>query len=224
MRLRLSGIRVRLIAFQQDVLSGQHAVSVDIHVEAIPAPGRYMQNTGSFTIGTVRLFTAKDSGMNRDEMTLRPATLEDVEEIVAFIRELADYEKLAHEMIATEESIRAALFGKHPTAEVVIAEVGDQSVGFALFFGTFSTFLGRPGIWLEDLFVRPAFRGQGIGKALLQYLAGIACDRGYGRLEWSVLDWNEPSIQFYRQMGAVAMHEWTTYRVSGDALLAMARA
>ena len=155
------------------------------------------------------------------EYELRLAGSQDVAEIVAFIRELAEYEKLAHEMVATEEMIHESLFGPQPSAEVVIASVDERAAGFALFFTNFSTFLGRPGLYLEDLFVRPAFRGHGIGKALLQYLAEIARTRGYGRMEWSVLDWNQSAIDFYERMGAVAMNEWKTYRVTGDALRTM---
>jgi GNAT superfamily N-acetyltransferase len=162
--------------------------------------------------------------MSKEKFTLHSARPEDVGEIVAFIRELAEYEKLSNEMIATEESIGEWLFGQQPAAEVIIARIARQPAGFALFFTSFSTFLGRPGIYLEDLFVRPEFRGQGIGKGLLQHLAGIACQRGYGRLEWAVLDWNEPSIKFYEQMGAVAMNDWITYRVSGAGLRLMAQA
>lgn len=147
----------------------------------------------------------------------------DIADIIAFIRELAQYEKLSHEVVVTEDSIRQWLFSDRPAAEVLIASVDGQAAAFALFFTSFSTFLGRPGIYLEDLFVRPAHRGLGIGKALLRHLAGIACQRGYGRLEWSVLDWNEPAIGFYKRMGAVAMDEWTTFRVSGENLQLMSQ-
>ena len=161
--------------------------------------------------------------MRDSDISLQPARPQDVGDIVAFIRELAEYEKLAHEMRATEAQISEWLFGDSPAAEVVIARIAGEAVGFALYFTSFSTFLGRPGIYLEDLFVRPAFRGSGVGSALLRYLAEIACRRGYGRLEWAVLDWNEPAINFYEQMGAQAMDEWTTYRVTGRSLEAMAR-
>lgn len=160
--------------------------------------------------------------MSDNRFTLHPARQEDVADIVAFIRDLAEYEKLSHEMLATEADISEWLFGQQPAAEVIIARVADDAAGFALFFRSFSTFVGRPGIYLEDLFVRPVYRGMGIGKALLQHLAGIACQRGYGRLEWAVLDWNEPAIGFYEQMGAMAMDDWTTYRVSGEGLQLMA--
>lgn len=162
--------------------------------------------------------------MTNGRISLDFAGPEDIAEIIAFIRELAQYEKLSHEVVATEESIRQWLFSDRRAAEVLIARVDDQAAAFALFFTSFSTFLGRPGIYLEDLFVRPAHRGYGIGKALLRHLAGIACQRGYGRLEWSVLDWNEPAIGFYKRLGAVAMDEWTTFRVSGEKLQLMAQA
>lgn len=157
------------------------------------------------------------------EYQLRLAGSQDVSEIVAFIRELAEYEKMSQEMVATEEMIHESLFGEKPAAEVVIASVDEQAAGFALFFTNYSTFLGRPGLYLEDLFVRPAYRGHGLGCALLQHLAGIARKRGYGRMEWSVLDWNKPAIDFYERMGAVAMDEWITYRVTGSALQAMSQ-
>jgi GNAT superfamily N-acetyltransferase len=157
-------------------------------------------------------------------VTLRPARAEDLGDILTFIRALAVYEELSHEVVANEDSLREWLFGDQPAAEVTMAAIGDESVGFALYFTTFSTFLGRPGIYLEDLFVSPQYRGLGVGKALLRQLARIACERGYGRLEWAVLDWNEPAIGFYEQMGAVGMDEWTTWRVSGEQLQLMARA
>jgi GNAT superfamily N-acetyltransferase len=147
----------------------------------------------------------------------------DVEVILAFIRELAAYERLEHEVVATSDSIRQWLFGPRPAAEVLIAETAGEAVGFALYFTSFSTFLAQPGIYLEDLFVRPAHRGAGIGRALLQRVADLACQRGCGRLEWAVLDWNEPAIGFYERLGAKAMGEWTTWRVTGEALEVMAR-
>ena len=161
--------------------------------------------------------------MSPENLVLRPAEPADSATIAGFVRELADYEKLAHEAVATEEAIRRSLFGPTPAAEVVLAELGSGPVGFALYFTSYSTFLGRPGIYLEDLFVRSAHRGIGIGKALLREIARIACERGCGRLEWAVLDWNEPAISFYERMGASAMNEWTTYRLSGAALRAMAQ-
>ena len=153
---------------------------------------------------------------------IRPATQLDTPLIVQFIRDLAEYERLAHEMIATEEDIRAALFGERPYAEVAIGYYNGEPAGFALFFHNFSTCLGRPGIYLEDLFVRPELRGHGVGKALLAHLAKLAVERRCGRLEWSVLDWNEPSIGFYRSLGAVPMDEWTVNRLTGPALEALA--
>src|SRR5262249_42837033 len=154
---------------------------------------------------------------------IRPATPADVPTIAELIRALAEYEKLAHQVVLDEAKLREHLFGPRPYAEVIIAEDAGQVVGFALFFYNYSTFLGQPGIYLEDLFVRPERRGQGHGKALLVELAGIAVERGCGRLEWSVLDWNEPSIAFYKALGAKAMDEWTVYRVTGAELERLAK-
>lgn len=172
---------------------------------------------------------ASEGGVGADagELRLRPARREDVPLILELIRELADYERLLHEVVATPGALEAHLFGDPPRAEVVLAEwqePGGEAVpgGFALFFPTFSTFLGRPGIHLEDLFVRPAFRGRGIGRALLSHLAGLVQERGWGRLEWNVLDWNEPAIGFYRSLGAGPMDEWTTFRLTGEALETLA--
>lgn len=153
---------------------------------------------------------------------LAPATQHDVGLILHLITELAVYEKLAHEVVATEDTLRASLFGARPAAEVVIAYAGDEAAGFALFFPTFSTFLGRPGLYLEDLFVVPTWRGRGVGRMLLAHLAHIAVDRGYGRMEWSVLDWNEMALRVYRAVGARPMDEWTVYRLTGDALSELA--
>jgi len=155
-------------------------------------------------------------------MRIRAATRADVPLIADLIRELAAYEKLAHEAVADEETLQATLFGAHPGAEVAIAEADGATAGFALFFPNFSTFLGRPGIYLEDLFVREAFRGRGVGRELLVHLTGLAIERGCGRLEWAVLDWNEVAIGFYEKLGATPMCEWTTYRLSGDALTRLA--
>lgn len=152
------------------------------------------------------------------ETRIREATEEDVPLILSFVRELAEYEKLSHEVVATEEGLRENLFGERRYAEVLIAEHDGSPAGFALFFHNFSTFLGRPGIYLEDLYVNPAFRGAGIGKKLLTHLARLAKRRGCGRLEWWVLDWNEPAIGFYRTVRAEPMDDWTVYRVSGSAL------
>jgi GNAT superfamily N-acetyltransferase len=142
----------------------------------------------------------------------------DVALILRFIRGLADYEDLRDACVATEEALRTTLFGDRPAAEVLLAHWADRPAGFALFFPSYSTFLAKPGIYLEDLFVEPELRGKGIGTALLARLAALAVARDCGRLEWSVLDWNEPSIGFYRSLGAIAMDEWTGYRLTGEAL------
>ncbi len=152
------------------------------------------------------------------EITLRAATRSDLSQVLAFIRELAVYERLEHQVIAGEADLEAAFFGPRPYAEVVLASLDGAPVGFALYFHNFSTFLGKPGIYLEDLYVRPEARGLGIGKRLLAWLARTALERGCARLDWAVLDWNEPSIGFYRSLGAVAQDEWTTFRLSGAAL------
>jgi GNAT superfamily N-acetyltransferase len=143
--------------------------------------------------------------------------------ILHFIRRLAEYEKLLHKVAADEARIRESLFGTHPIAEVVIAYLGEQPAGFAIFFQTYSTFWGRPGIYLEDLFVEPEFRGHGAGKALLVHLAKLTLERGGARLEWSVLDWNEPAIRFYKGLGAEPLDECTMYRVTGKKLDQLAR-
>ena len=152
------------------------------------------------------------------ELEIRPATEQDVPLILSLIRELAEYERLSHEIVATEEILRDSLFGARPAAEVLLGYVGDDPAGFALFFHSFSTFLGRPSIYLEDLYVRPEFRGAGVGRVFLRHLARLAKDRGCGRLEWWVLDWNEPAIKFYEELGAVPMGDWTVYRIAGEAL------
>ncbi len=157
-----------------------------------------------------------------DAITIRPAREDEVPLVLQFVRELAEYEHLLHEAVATEERLRHDLFGPRPYAEVVFACLEAEPVGFALFFHNYSTFVGKPGIYLEDLFVRPSVRGKGVGKALLTWLAGEAVRRDCGRLEWSVLDWNKPSIQFYRSLGAKPMDEWTIFRLTGDALKALA--
>jgi GNAT superfamily N-acetyltransferase len=153
---------------------------------------------------------------------IRAATKDDVPLIFALIGELAEYEKLSHEVVATEQQIRVALFGDRAVAEVVIASLDGTPVGFALFFPNYSTFLGRPGLYLEDLFVRPEARGFGVGRELLEYLARLAVERGWGRLEWRVLDWNEPSIAFYKKLGAEPLEDWTVFRVTGQALKKLA--
>lgn len=155
-------------------------------------------------------------------IVLRPAVRADVPLILAFIRELAEYEKLAHEVVADEAGLAGQLFGERPAAEVVIAEADGQPAGFALFFHNFSTFLGRRGLYLEDLYVRPAFRGRGLGLALMRHLARLAVERGCGRFEWSVLDWNTPATAFYRRLGAVGLEDWTVQRLSGEALRRLA--
>ena len=151
------------------------------------------------------------------------ATVEHVPVIFEMIQGLAEYEKLAHMVSATEEGLRKSLFGDRPAAEVLLARADGVWAGFCLFFQNYSTFLGKPGLYLEDLFVKPEFRGQGIGFVLLQELAKSAVARECGRVEWSVLDWNEPSIEFYKKLGAVPMDEWTTYRLTGEALLRLSR-
>jgi len=156
-------------------------------------------------------------------ITIRPAREDEVPLVLQFVRELAEYEHLLHEAVASEERVRRDLFGPRPYAEVVFACLDDEPVGFALFFHNYSTFVGKPGIYLEDLFVRPGVRGKGLGKALLTWLAAEAVRRDCGRLEWSVLDWNEPSIRFYKGLGAKPMDEWTIFRLTGDALTALAQ-
>ena len=157
-----------------------------------------------------------------ENIHLRPGRIEDVPVILSLIRALADYEKLADQVVATEADLKHWLFGDRPSAEVVIAWAGDEAVGFALFFPNFSTFLGRPGLYLEDLFVRPEWRGRGIGRRLLSHLAALAMERGCGRFEWAVLNWNEPAIAFYRRMGALVLEDWKVCRVTGEALATLA--
>jgi GNAT superfamily N-acetyltransferase len=155
-------------------------------------------------------------------LQIEPAQPSDAPLIVAMVRELAAYERLLDEVVITPEDVHRDLFGPRPYAEAVVARVEGEPVGFALWFHNYSTFAGRPGLYLEDLFVRPAFRGHGYGEALLRHLAGIALERGCARFEWSVLDWNEPALAFYRKLGAIGMDGWTVHRVSGDALAALA--
>jgi len=161
--------------------------------------------------------------MTSDPIRLEPASAKDVPVILRFIRELAEYEKLSHQVVATEDTLRASLFGPRPAADVVIAYDGDEPVGFALYFQTFSTFLGRPGIYLEDLYVTPSRRGHGIGRRLLAHVARVTVERGYGRMEWSVLNWNEPALAVYRKIGARPMDEWTVQRLTGEALESLAQ-
>ena len=153
-----------------------------------------------------------------DAITIVPARPDDVALILQMIRGLAEYERLSDQAVATEESIRASLFGPRPFAEVVLAYSGSAPIGFALFFHNFSTFLGRPGLYLEDLFVVPEWRGRGVGRRLLTHLAAIAVGRGCGRMEWAVLDWNESAIGFYRRLGAEMLEDWRICRLTGDAL------
>ena len=152
------------------------------------------------------------------KIQITEATERDVAVILDLIRQLAEYERLTDKVTATEEQVRKTLFGARPAAEALLAAVDGDTVGFAVFFSNYSTFLAKPGLYLEDLFVKPHARGQGIGTALLARLAQLAVERDCGRVEWSVLDWNEPSIRFYESLGAVPLKEWTTFRLTGDAL------
>lgn len=156
------------------------------------------------------------------DFALRPATPADVPVILACIRRLAEYERLAHECIATEAQLHATLFGATPAAEVVLAFAGDEPAGFALWFQSYSTFLAKPGLYLEDLFVYPQHRGRGLGRTLLRHLARVAMERDYGRVEWSVLDWNVDAIGFYRSIGAELLDDWRRCRLAGDAIPALA--
>ena len=150
--------------------------------------------------------------------TIRPAVIDDTGTLLDLIRGLAEYERLSHLVTATEASLRDALFGSQPGAEALLAFESESAVGFAVFFHNFSTFLGKRGLWLEDIFVRPEHRRKGYGQALFLYVARIAHDRGCGRFEWSALDWNDPAIRFYKSMGAAALDDWTIFRVTGEAL------
>ena len=156
------------------------------------------------------------------DVRIVPATERDVPTVLSLIKALAEYEQLAHEVEATEDDIRDSLFGDWPGAEVVLAYIGSDLAGFALFFHNYSTFLGRRGLYLEDLFVLPAYRGKGVGRRLLAHLARIALERRCGRMEWWVLDWNESAIRFYRSIGALPMDDWTVYRLTGHALARLA--
>lgn len=165
-----------------------------------------------------------NGGMNEAKHPiLRPATVNDASAIVGLIRELAVFEQLEHLVVVTPEALTQHLFGPRPAAEAVVAEQGGQVVAFALFFMNFSTFLGRPGLYLEDLYVQPALRGAGLGRALLEHLGALAVERGCGRFEWSVLDWNANAIRFYEKMGATVMPDWRICRVTGDALARFVR-
>jgi GNAT superfamily N-acetyltransferase len=160
----------------------------------------------------------------RAQFQIRPAGVEDVPIILELIRDLATYERAPHEVTATEEQLVDVLFGERPAAEVLLAFERESAVGFAVYFYNFSTWLGRPGLYLEDLFVKPEKRGKGYGRALLVELAKIARDRGCGRMEWAVLDWNEPAIKFYRSLGAKPMDEWTVFRLTRDGIAKLANA
>ena len=160
--------------------------------------------------------------MNRQSLSITPATEKDIPQILAFIQGLAEYEKLSDSCVATEKSLRETLFGERRYAEVLIARLGDMPVGFALFFHNYSTFLARPGIYLEDIFVLSEHRGEGVGKALLGRVARIAHDRGCGRLEWSVLDWNNPAIEFYKKLGATVMPDWRICRMTAGEIAKLA--
>jgi GNAT superfamily N-acetyltransferase len=152
-------------------------------------------------------------------LSIAPVGRHELGELVKLIRELAEFEKLLEQVVATEGSLEAALFCDRPVAQAILARVHGEIVGFALFFHNFSTFLGRPGLYLEDLYVRPQYRGKGYGDALLRHLARVAVERGCGRMEWSVLNWNQRAIDFYRKMGARPMNEWTVFRLDGDSLV-----
>jgi len=162
--------------------------------------------------------------MKPENFAIRPATAADVPIILELIRALATYERAPNDVTATEDGLSKVLFGEKPAAEVLLAFENETAVGFAVFFHNFSTWLGRPGLYLEDLFVRPEDRGKGYGRALLIHLAKIARDRGCGRMEWAVLDWNEPAIQFYRKLGAKSMDEWTVFRLKRDGIAKLADA
>jgi GNAT superfamily N-acetyltransferase len=166
--------------------------------------------------------TSTDPALSKT-FDIQPATIDDIATILGLIRELADFERLLDQVSATEEQLRGALFGPRPYAEVLLARDGAEVAGFALFFHNFSTFLAKPGIYLEDLYVRPKYRGNGYGAALLARLAALAVQRGCGRLEWSVLNWNQRAIDFYRSLGAQPLDEWTMYRVTGEALERLAK-
>jgi GNAT superfamily N-acetyltransferase len=160
--------------------------------------------------------------IDRVSPTILPATSADVPTILSFIRELAEYEKLLDRVTATEDLLRHTLFGPRPYAEVLVARLDDDAVGYALFFHSYSTFLARPGVYLEDVYVRPAARGNGVGKALLKAVARAARDRGCGRVEWAVLKWNTPAIEFYESLGAQPLDGWTTYRMDEAAIAKLA--
>ncbi len=162
------------------------------------------------------------AGEDHQKLVIRPAVPEDVGLLLGLFGELAEYERMTDQLLATEELLHEALFGERPAAEALLAEIGSQTAGYALFFPTFSTFLAKQGIWLEDLFVRPEHRGAGVGRALFSVVAAAARDRGGGRLEWSALDWNELALGFYRGLGAQQMNTWITHRLTGEGIDALA--
>ncbi len=176
-------------------------------------------------VASVRVSWRISSEVNTSErFEIRPARVEDVPIILELIRDLATYERAPHEVTATEEQLLDVLFGERPAADVLLAFEEESPVGFAVYFYNFSTWLGQPGLYLEDLFVKPEKRGKGYGRALLVELAKIALDRGCGRMEWAVLDWNEPAINFYRTLGAKPMDEWTVFRLTRDGIAKLAKA
>jgi GNAT superfamily N-acetyltransferase len=164
-----------------------------------------------------------DMDVTSGALRIERATPRDVPLILRLIKDLAEYERMSNDVVATEDGLHETLFGAHPSAEVVIGYAGSEPAGFALFFHNYSTFLGKRGLYLEDLFVMPEYRGRGYGKALLTHLARLATERGCGRFEWTALDWNEPAIGFYKKLGATPMHDWTIFRVTGEALQKLAR-
>jgi GNAT superfamily N-acetyltransferase len=167
--------------------------------------------------------TGPDVRSGRNNVRILPAERKDIPLILSFIRKLAEYEKLLDEVVANEDTLRNSLFGPRPGAEVVLAYMDNEPVGFAVYFQTFSTFIGRSGIYLEDVFIEPAYRSKGVGTALLIYLAQLTAQRGCARLSWAVLDWNQPAIQFYRKLGAIPLDDWTVFELSGTALERLAR-
>jgi GNAT superfamily N-acetyltransferase len=158
----------------------------------------------------------------KDELGIRDAVVTDIPIIFQLIRDLATYERAPNDVVATEEGLREVLFGSEPSAKVILAFCGDKPVGFAVYFFNFSTWLGRPGLYLEDLFIKPEMRGRGYGRGLLVHLAQIAQRRDCGRMEWAVLDWNEPAIQFYKKLGAAPNEDWTVYRLTSDGIAKLA--
>jgi GNAT superfamily N-acetyltransferase len=184
-----------------------------------------LRGTARYEVASVRVSSTINIEVNTAEnFEIRSAHVEDVPVILELICDLATYERAPHEVTATEEQLVEVLFGERPAAEVLLAFEGDSPVGFAVYFYNFSTWLGRPGLYLEDLFVEPEKRGKGYGRALLVELAKIARDRGCGRMEWAVLDWNEPAIKFYRALGAEPMDEWTVFRLTRDGIEKLANA